>query len=205
MKVNRLRSLCCLWVCVVLGGFLIYGVGAANRSASSVAHARQSGRRTAKATTPGLPVGVPNPDFWWAVPTLKRYGLPVILPVWLPYKGPYSYTFNPALYNGMPPIHITLLTSRLASAISGIAHSAGYAIGVGNVGEEGAIPLVGQAIGSKNPPPPAHTTVPLTLSTPRYMPPAGTLKHETGRTAFSARLQPVTMEGAAPLEINRPE
>ena len=166
MKVNRLRSLFYFSFCVVLGGFLIYGAGAANASVSAAAQARQSGRRTAEAITPGLPVGVPNPDFWWAIPALERYGLPVILPAWLPYKGPYSYTFNPALYNGMPPINITPLTSRLAYDISGSAHSVGYSIGVGNVGEEGAVPLVGQAIGSNNPPPPAHTTVPLTLSSP---------------------------------------
>ena len=162
MKVTSLRSLLYVLFCAVLGGFLFHSDGAWKTSASPAAHAPQSGRLNAQATTLGLPVGVPNPDFWWAIPTLERYGLPVILPAWLPYKGPYSYTFNPALYNGMPPISVTPPTRRLVTDISGI----GYSIGVGNVAEEGAVPLLGVTPAGKTLTPPAHTTVPLTLSSP---------------------------------------
>ncbi len=162
MKVNSLRSLLYITLCAVLGGFIFHSAGAWKTSASPEAHAPQSGRLNAQAATLGLPVGVPNPDFWWAIPTLERYGLPVILPAWLPYKGSYSYTFNPALYNGMPPIGITPPTRRRAIGIS----SVGYSIGVGNVREEGAAPLLNVTPAGKTLTPPAHTTVPLTLSSP---------------------------------------
>jgi len=190
MKVASLRSLLYVLFCAVLGGFLFHSAGAWKTSAPPAAHAPQSGRLNAKATTLGLPVGVPNPDFWWAIPTLERYGLPVILPAWLPYKGPYSDTFNPALYNGMPPISITPPTRRLANGISGV----GYSIGVGNVREEGAAPLLGITPTGKTLTPPAHTTVPLTLSSPYTQSTDGRMTPPFGVTVIRL-VKPVALYG----------
>lgn len=49
----------------------------------------------ASVRTGRLPQGVPNPDFWWAVPRLEETHLPVILPTWLPNQGRAKTTLIP--------------------------------------------------------------------------------------------------------------
>jgi len=84
----------------------------------------------ASVQTGRLPQGVPNPDFWWAVPHLEETHLPIILPTWLPNQGRANATFDPQTLGGMPPINLSTWTN-------GSQHSAagpGYSIGVGYIG-----------------------------------------------------------------------
>ena len=90
----------------------------------------------ASVRTARLPQGVPNPDFWWAVPRLEATHLPIILPTWLPNQGRAKAAFDPQTLGGMPPIN-------LLTWIHGSQHSAagpGYSIGVGYIGAE-AVPF----------------------------------------------------------------
>jgi len=88
----------------------------------------------------GLPQGVPNPDFWWAVPRLEQTHLPVILPTWLPDQGSAKEIFNPQSAGGLPPINVVSWTNGAKYSAPG----PGYSIGVGYVGVVAAVPFVNQ-------------------------------------------------------------
>lgn len=84
-----------------------------------------------------LPKGIPNPDFWWALPSLLKTGYPVILPTWLPRYGKAGATFDPEKVGGFPPITISFTErSRKTGALPG------YSIGIGDVGSDGAVPVL---------------------------------------------------------------
>ncbi len=90
-------------------------------------------------SVPALPRGVPNPDFWWALPTLVRTGLPVVLPGWLPTTGIWGQTFSATAVGGVPPI--TIRRWRGQESIDGTPMGPGYSIGIGSVAPSGAVPV----------------------------------------------------------------
>ena len=95
--------------------------------------------RASTSSVPALPQGVPNPDFWWALPTLVRTGLPVVLPAWLPTTGIWGQTFNPTAVGGIPPITFRRWSGQ--ESIDGTRMGPGYSIGVGSVATSGAVPV----------------------------------------------------------------
>ncbi len=84
--------------------------------------------------------GVPNPDFWWAIPRLEQTHLPIILPTWLPDQGAAKAIFNPQSAGGLPPINVVSWTDGAKYSAPG----PGYSVGVGYVGVVAAIPFVNQ-------------------------------------------------------------
>ena len=103
-----------------------------------------------------LPKGIPNPDFWWALPSLLKTGYPVILPTWLPRSGKAGATFDPEKMRGFPPITISVTPrSRKTAALPG------YSIGIGDVGSDGAVPVLSNTRRSFIP-----RIVPTTLTSP---------------------------------------
>lgn len=94
---------------------------------------------TSAPSVPVLARGVPNPDFWWALPTLVRTGLPVVLPGWLPTTGVWGQTFSPTQVGGIPPITFRRWSGQ--ESIDGTQLGPGYSIGVGSVAPSGAVPV----------------------------------------------------------------
>lgn len=128
-----------------------------------------------------LPYGVPQLDFWWAVPTLARTHLPVILPSWLPTKGPLAAVYDPSTTGGFPPI--TVQTWKMRREMTGTL-GPGYSIGIGDVTRGGAASEVPTSF--------TPTPVPTTLNSPytystdgRISPPVGVT---VARVGFSVRM-----------------
>jgi hypothetical protein len=93
---------------------------------------------TRPASWSSLPSGVPAPEFWWALPTLLRTGLPVLLPSWIPTTGSWRTTFDPSAIGGLPPIAVTIWHHQRTW---GGATGPGYSIGVGDPSARGAVSL----------------------------------------------------------------
>ena len=126
------------WLALGLVATGMAGISACAGGAGATASAPQKSLTSAP-SLPALPHGVPNPDFWWALPTLMRTGLPVVLPGWLPTTGIWGQTFSPTDVGGIPPITFRRWSGQ--ESIDGTKLGPGYSIGVGSVAPTGATPV----------------------------------------------------------------